>query len=381
MATKIKRNSSTPIELSVLANNIQPLATKTYSGIIATANNFASATFYFCTVRPTTWYKVWKIKYRIQATSGTNNNYAGSSIVEMHGCQASRLTYSNFNNHYNTSYRSYFYHDLYSLTSTGYTNGYGHAIGVELTNSAYPTNATYARTFIVDILESENCDVTMLNTMTLYANLVGTGSTNYNGYWQVDGQNNGLRESGDDNNYDRLMMANNRLRAGTKGIYGGQLVMQKADGFWESLTATRSTATNKTKNTSGFLLSNMLLYIGGTTVTSGNLTPTRNNYDSLDNYTFQYSSNCGTTLTPYKSLYLKGTIANGLFYLADVWWSQALPTTDDGYVYIYLGETTNTTNFSLYPTHPIYAHVNGYLRNIMDYSFMSAGTTSSIVWN
>ena len=69
MATKIKRNSSTPIELSVLANNIEPIASKTYSGIIATANNFASATFYFCTVRPTTWYKVWKIKYRIQATS------------------------------------------------------------------------------------------------------------------------------------------------------------------------------------------------------------------------------------------------------------------------------------------------------------------------
>ena len=68
MATKIKRNSSTPIELRVLANNIEPIASKTYSGIIATANNFASATFYFATIRPTTWYKVWRVKYRIQAT-------------------------------------------------------------------------------------------------------------------------------------------------------------------------------------------------------------------------------------------------------------------------------------------------------------------------
>ena len=381
MATKIKRNSSTPIELSVLANNIEPIASKTYSGVIATANNFASATFYFCTVRPTTWYKVWKIKYRIQATSGTDNNYAGSSIVEMHGCQASRLTYSNFNNHYNSSYRSYSYHDLYSLTSTGYTNGYGHAVGVELTNSANSTNATYARTFIVDILESENCDVTMLNTMTLYANLVGTGGTNYNGYSQFDGQNNGLRESSDDNNYDRLMMTNNRLYAGTKGIYGSQLVMQKADGFWESLTSTYSTATNKTKNTSGFLLSNMLLYTSGATVTSGNLTDTWANYDSLDNYTFQYSSNCGATLVAYKSLYLVGTISNGLFYLDNVWWTQTLPTTDDGKVYIYIGETINTTNFSLYPTHPIYAYVNGYLRNVTDYSLMSVGTATSIEWN
>ena len=378
---KIKRDSTTNVEIDVYSTNIQPLASKTYTGIIATASNFASATFYFATIRPTTWYKVWKIKYRIQATSGTDNNYAGASIVEMYGCQASRLTYSNFNNHYNGSYRSYFYHDLYSLTSTGYTNGYGHAVGVELTNSANSTNATYARTFIIDILEAENCDVTMLDNMTLYASLAGTGSTNYNGYWQLDGANNGLRESGDDDTYDRLLMTSNRLYAGTNGIYGSQLIMQKADGFWESLTSTYSTGTSKTKNTSGFLLSNIILYTSGTTVTSGNLTATWTNYDSIDNYTFQYSSNCGTTLTAYKSLYLKGTIVNGLFYLADVWYSQTLPTTYDGYVYVYLGETTSTTGFSLYPTHPIYKFVNGYLRNVTDYSLMSTGTTTSIEWN
>ena len=378
---KIKRDSTTNVEIDVYSTNIQPLASKTYTGIIATASNFASATFYFATIRPTTWYKVWKIKYRIQATSGTDNNYAGASIVEMYGCQASRLTYSNFNNHYNGSYRSYFYHDLYSLTSTGYTNGYGHAVGVELTNSANSTNATYARTFIIDILEAENCDVTMLDNMTLYASLAGTGSTNYNGYWQLDGANNGLRESGDDDTYNRLLMTSNRLYAGTNGIYGSQLIMQKADGFWESLTSTYSTGTSKTKNTSGFLLSNIILYTSGTTVTSGNLTATWTNYDSIDNYTFQYSSNCGTTLTAYKSLYLKGTIVNGLFYLADVWYSQTLPTTYDGYVYVYLGETTSTTGFSLYPTHPIYKFVNGYLRNVTDYSLMSTGTTTSIEWN
>lgn len=377
---KIKRDSTTNVEIDVYSTNIQPIASKTYSGIIATANNFASATFYFATIRPTTWYKVWKIKYRIQATSGTDNNYAGASIVEMYGCQASRLTYSNFNNHYNASYRSYTYHDLYSLTSTGYTNGYGHAVGVELTNSANPTNATYARTFIIDILETENCDVTMLNNMTLYASLDGTGSTNYNGYNQYDGRNNGLRETGDDVNRD-LVMINTRLHSGTKGIYGNQLILQLPNGMWESVTSVRSTATNKIKNTSGFLLSNILYYNNGTTITSGNLNGTWANYISINNFSFQYSSNCGTTLVPYKSLYLKGTVVNGLFYLADIWWSQTLPTTDDGYVYIYLGETTSTTNFSLYPTHPIYKFVNGYLRNVTDYSLMSAGTTTSIEWN
>ena len=340
------------------AKVIAPLATKTYSNIYASANNFASSAFYFGTVRPTSWYKVWRVKYRIQAIAGSDNNYAGSSIVEVYGCQTSRLTYSIFNNHFNTSYRSYYYHNVYSLTAAGFTNGYGHVLGIELTNSANPTSATYARTFTVEILEADNCDVTLLNNMTLYASLAGTGVTNYNGYWQLDGQSNGLRESGDDNNYN-VMMYDTKLYAGTKGIHGNQVVLQLPDGTWETLTSDYSTATNKTKNTSGFLLPNILNHTSGEIVASGVASANWINHIAVDNTTFQYSSNCGSTLVAFKSLYLVGTIVNGLFYLADVWWSQTLPTTDDGKVYIYLGEAVSTSGFSLYPTHPIYKYING----------------------
>lgn len=351
------------IRAYVDAKVIAPLASKTYSGIYASANTFASATFYFASIRPTSWYKVWRIKYRIQVTAGSDNNYAGSAIVEIYGCQANRLTYAIFNNHYNTSYRSFYYHDLYSLTAAGYTNGFGHTLGIELTNSANPTSATYARNFTVEILETDNCDVTLFNSMLLYASIPGTGATNFTGYGQYDGQNNGLRESGDDNNYN-VMMVDTRLYAGAKGIYGQQILLQLPDGKWESLTSVYSTATNKTKNTSGFLLPGMFHYPTSTTVASGGLTATWNNYNAINNTTFQYSSNCGTTLVPYKSIYLVGTIVNGLFYLDDVWWTQTLPTTEDGKVYVYVGEAITTSSYSLHLQHPIFKYVNGHVKEV-----------------
>jgi hypothetical protein len=291
------------------------------------------------------------------------------------------LTYACFNNHYDFSYRSLYYHTWYTLTSVGYTNGYGHALGIGLANSVNPTSVTYARTFIVEILETQNCTATMYDTMKLYSALDGTGATNFSGYSQLDGYNNGLRESGDDNSYDRLMMSDDRFYAGAKGIYGSQLMMKLQNGTWESLTSTYSTATNKTKNTSGFLPSGgVLFYNSSITTTSGNLTANWISYIALQSTTFQYSSNCGTTLVAYKSVYLKGSISNGLFYLADVWWTQTLPTSDDGYVYIYIGEARGTTNISLYPEHPMYAFKGGTIQTITPYALI-APSSAILTWD
>ena len=332
------------------------IKTRKYFDIIATAADFASGTFYFGTVVPDNWSSVWRVKYRLVASSGTDVNYNGESICESFGAQATRLNASAFNNHYNGSYRSFYYHVLYSATSAGYTAGYGHALGVGLRNSANPTNASYKRKFTIEILETENCTVNMFDTMKLFSAIPGTGATNYSGYWEWDASNNGLRESGDDNSIDRLMMSGDRYYAGAKGIYGSQICMQVANGQWESLTQVYTTATGKAKNTSGFLLTSMFCYSSGTTITSGNLTGDNTAYVALQSFDFRYSCNCASTLVQYKSVYLVGTITNGLFYLADVWYTQTLPTTNNGYVYMYVGEARGTTNVSLYPYHPMYKH-------------------------
>ncbi len=361
-------------------STIAPLASKTYTGIYATANDFASGTFYFASVRPTSFTIPYHVKYRVHSSVPSYADYSGYFDVDFWGCQSARLTYACFNNHYNYSYRSLYYHTWYTLTSTGYTNGYGHALGIGLRNSVNPTSATYARTFIVEILEAQNCSATMYDTMKLYSALDGTGATNFSGYSELNGSNNGLRESGDDNNYERLMLVNDRYLAGTNGIYGQQLVMQKADGTWESLTSTYSTGTTKTKNASGFLPNKIVFYTSGTTVTSGNNIATFTVYSNISNYEFRYSSNCGTTLTPYRSVYLKGSISNGLFYLADVWYSQTLSTSDDGYVYIYLGESYTTSRINLDTEHPMYAFKGGTIQTITPYALI-APSSAILTWD
>jgi len=80
----------------------------------------------------------------------------------------------------------------------------------------------------------------------------------------------------------------------------------------------------------------------------------------------RYSTNCGTTLTTHREVYLVGTVgSDGLFYLADVWHTQTLPSTDDGKVYILLGNAYNTYCIQLYPFHPIYYFKDGKVRQYL----------------
>lgn len=50
-----------------------------------------------------------------------------------------------------------------------------------------------------------------------------------------------------------------------------------------------------------------------------------------------------------------GTITGGKFYLRpSAWWADALPATNDGYYYWYVGQMTSKYQFALHPLHPVY---------------------------
>ncbi|MDD3121934.1 MAG: hypothetical protein PHC62_00295 [Candidatus Izemoplasmatales bacterium] len=341
---------------------IKPLIEKTYTGIYASVSDFNNATFYFGAVKPTNWETPWHVKYRILSSIPGQPNYSGMFIVDFYGNQATRVAYSCWNNHTNTSNLSLYYHVLYSTTSTGVTNGYGHPVGIGLRNSTNPTNSAYARIFKIEILEIDNCSFDSFDTMKLYSEIPGSGSTNYSGYTEYEGYVNGLKESGDDNTYDRLILSNNRLIVGGSGVVGTSLIMEDANNQWQSLVTTRSTGTTKIKNTIGFHPQRIYYYNSGTNVASGDMTATYTVYNSYVGIDFRYNSNCGSTLVAWKPVYLKGAMNNGLFYLADVWYSQELPTTDDGFVYIYIGDAYSTTACNFNSTNPIYWYKNGYVR-------------------
>ena len=67
-----------------------------------------------------------------------------------------------------------------------------------------------------------------------------------------------------------------------------------------------------------------------------------------------------------KPYYLVGSINNsdGLFYLDTTWWTKDLPSTEDGKLYIYLGDAYDYNRMSFAGQHPIYHYANGKIREV-----------------
>jgi hypothetical protein len=353
---------------------------KTYSGIYGTANDFENATFYFGAILPTDYYRQWHVKYKVTAYVSGQDDYNGQFEVEFWGGHNARTIYRITNAHYNTNYRTLSCHVLYSATSEGVSNGYGHALGIGLQNSSNPTSPSYPRTFVIDIIETDNCTFTFYDSMVKFTSISGADPINYSGYSECDGYNNGLRDSGNSNDsgddYDRIADCNLRVSAGENNIYGYNIIMETSDGVWQSLVTSYTNETAKGMNTSGFRTNKLFWYQSETAVTSGNMTEAGTLYENLNGADLRYATNCGTSLAVYQPVYLKGTIgSDGLFYLADTWWTQTLPTSDDGYVYIYLGETYNTYCIHFVSNHPVYWYKDGAVRG---YSYTASHTHSYI---
>jgi hypothetical protein len=120
--------------------------------------------------------------------------------------------------------------------------------------------------------------------------------------------------------------------------------MQKPDMTWEKITATNktyTTATNKAVNTNGFILNQIRYYNTTATKANGAHVATNTFSSKAASVNLAYSTNCGIApdwhINDY--IYLVGTIgADGLFYLDTTqWWSNALPSTNDGKLYIRIG--------------------------------------------
>jgi hypothetical protein len=141
--------------------------------------------------------------------------------------------------------------------------------------------------------------------------------------------------------------------------------MQKPDMTWEKITATNktyTTATNKAVNTNGFILNQIRYYNTTATKATGAYVAANTFSAKAASVNLAYSTNCGAapgwSVGDY--IYLIGTIGtDGLFYLdATQWWSNALPSTNDGKLYIRIGVALTTTDStaSFLDDRPIFYH-------------------------
>lgn len=191
-----------------------------------------------------------------------------------------------------------------------------------------------------------------------------------NGRWN----SSAYYDSNSDNTY--LLYYNNQT-AGSGGIMMYSLFMQTGTiGRWSSFTTTSGTGTSKTKNAIGFRLGKLLYVQRSSNVAEGSSLANGTVYESRQLVDIRYSSNLGSTLTAKKPVYIVGTInsSDGLFYLADTWVTQTLPSSADGKVYIYVGTAYDTYRVDLDAYNPIYIYTNGQVREYVQ----DAGTVNGL---
>lgn len=354
----------------------QPLAIKTYNDVTITANNDPTGWLYFGTVKPTNYNTPWKIRYKVYASiNGITDSYQQSEVM-IEGAKDTYYTYRTYNMISNTSYRPLYAYSLYTLKQAGVNNGYGHLIGIRF-QSAYWPNSTYTnykRTIKIEIIESTNCQITLADTMFLYTDAPGTGSTNYNTRYSFDGTTQGYSGSGDRNETNHIL---NHFsgKTGVLGIWQTGLFMRDGNGTYQNICTdvngviSRTVETTKKANPNGFEIGSQIYY--STSSYNANSNITGSVYASYGVFDSRYSLNTTLTancLTPYQPIYLVGTIrTDGLFYLDTVWWTQT--ATDSSKTYILIGgcydSTTSYCRINLYEQNNWFKYVNG---KLVDYT-------------
>ena len=364
------------------STTIVPLQSKTYTGVIASANDQANAALYFIKVQPSAYGSLWSIRYKITATidniSVANGSGYETSIVYLAGMRDTYSAYSTWNDLTDGSYRPYSYHCFYRAKEAGITGGYGHALGVNLIYSYNLTTTTNKRNITVEILETSGCTVTLLNTPLKYADWPGNGTTNYNTYSNFDGTTYGMTMSGDRNDVNYYNRNYYGCRIAYEAIYRYQFCLSRQDRSLIPVSdGNNVVAKTKTMTTAAFDPFGEYLYWASTTTYSAGTNVGDgwyNQYLADLRYAFNIGGyNTESTLIGRKPLYLVATPqSDGTAKLYSDPLAQDLPTTEDGLIYIYLGQVyPDTYPYRLYMSlhHPVYIYKNGgvqyYVRDAM----------------
>lgn len=316
----------------------QPISSKTFTGVIGTANDIANASLYFAKVHPTTYTDPWMVKMKIKASVPTGTNFRKTIDISIHGCRSNFISYDSMVANYNSN--PIYYINLYRATQEGIeTNHKGHALGFGLRSSVTPTDPEKARTFEVDLLEVDGCTVDWIDPPVKYADMDGTGSTNYVGCTELGITSNGQNATNNGNTYDRIKYST--IKA-AEAIARYNIIVGTSAGY------------KHLKSGTPWDITYPILYADA--ALNANATGS-SNYLTIP---FTVTTTQNMTLTPYKPVYIEGTLDGTTFTPIDTTpLTQTVPTSDNGHQYILLGSAYSTTAINLEAEHPIYQFQNG----------------------
>ena len=203
---------------------------------------------------------------------------------------------------------------------------------------------------------------------------VTISGANYTGWWM-------LRSYLDGNTTDivNLYQGSGAYKANST-VYRYQLLFQM------DKHGNRLTPLNNTSNATGTtkpMLTNVefdpfgdIFYYNSTSTVNADANMTTTLYYHRNGIDLRYTFNCGQTLTAHKDFYLVvSPQSNGKVKIANSTpWAQDLPSTNDGYLYIFLGRTYSAYQFVLYTDHPVYYHDGTSVRRLVD---IDLATTSN----
>ena len=149
-------------------------------------------------------------------------------------------------------------------------------------------------------------------------------------------------------------------------LYRGAICFRYSETEWLPSARESGTGTDKELTTLDFDPFGQIFYYGSnTTIPVGTSVNAAYLYQQYG-FDFRYAFNAGNTLTPYKAVYVKceplvdgSNNRTGRVRLASQPIVQDLPTTADGFVYIYLGQATSERSIFILLNHPVYEYRNG----------------------
>lgn len=361
-------------------SDIVPLAHKTYASnsyYATTGGDYNTSSWYFMSVKPDAWYKPWTVKFKAHTFCPNYTSYESITYATISG-RSNDIINANWNERQNSAH---YYITVYPLKEAGFNAGYGHAIGVCIIWGDNYTNSNYYRTFEIDYYSCENCTVTLLDSPVKWPNWSGGTTTNYGGLIATNAVSRGLQETGDaDSTGFNIRKIYSLIKAGPNKVFPYTFLMECADGRWESLVTSNSTGTNKSRNTHGFRLGKLFYMNAGNTYNENVVLDSyRLWYMSSDvvdhRYSFNTANNATDGTVANQPVYLVGSLgSDGLFYLDTKWWTQTLPTSADGKLYIYLGMAYDYYRMTFDIHNPIYHYVNGAVREFAQ----DAGTVNGL---
>ena len=365
----IKLPNNDTYDFKVFSNNVAPIEKKIYesTSYYASAANQNESTWYFMSVRPQTYNKVWRVSFKIHTYVPSYPNENSITFCTISGRQ-NGFTYMNFNDADSTGH---YYISCYPLKSAGFKAGYGHAIGISIFYASNYTSSAHYRTFEIDLYDTENCTITWLDDPVKWTEWNGTGTTNYDSLSNLNASSRGLQQTGDANdaNFQNRIYYSSVFKTYAP-LYRYQILLTKSQ--YELLpvnSVNTSTATTKTLTTESFDPFGNIYYYSNTTnyATAGaTITANATLFRQMHSLDLRYAFNTGSTLTAWKHVYIKAQMQSDgkSAKLASTSIVQDLPSTQDGFIYILLGWAISATNIELQKEHPVYEYKNGGIRQL-----------------